>query len=132
MASARALDASPRGVCVCDEDRVVRAGVTTLSSLPHPTSHTPHALFQPNPSPSPSPHLPPIPLNLTLHGLLVALKLQERNGKGAWDVCLRLQELGLLAKPTQKNVIRFAPPLTMTQEQLMECVDIIRRALSGF
>ncbi|KAJ9508493.1 hypothetical protein QJQ45_012019 [Haematococcus lacustris] len=54
----------------------------------------------------------------------------ERNGKGAWDVCLRMMELGMLAKPTQRNTIRFAPPLTITEPQLMECVGIIKKALA--
>ncbi|KAJ9510845.1 hypothetical protein QJQ45_027749, partial [Haematococcus lacustris] len=56
--------------------------------------------------------------------------VQERNGKGAWDVCLRMMELGMLAKPTQRNTIRFAPPLTITEPQLMECVGIIKKALA--
>jgi ornithine--oxo-acid transaminase len=42
-----------------------------------------------------------------------------------------MKELGLLAKPTQRNIIRLAPPLTITEPQLMECVDIIGNALLG-
>jgi ornithine--oxo-acid transaminase len=57
--------------------------------------------------------------------------MQESEGMGAWELCLRMKELGLLAKPTQRNVIRFAPPLTITEPQLMECVDIISKALLG-
>ncbi|KAL6751670.1 ornithine transaminase [Haematococcus lacustris] len=63
-------------------------------------------------------------------GLFNAMVIQERNGKGAWDVCLRMMELGMLAKPTQRNTIRFAPPLTITEPQLMECVGIIKKALA--
>lgn len=58
-------------------------------------------------------------------------RAQESEGVSAWDVCMRMKALGLLAKPTQRNVIRFAPPLTMTEPQLRECVDIIARALLG-
>ncbi len=54
---------------------------------------------------------------------------QERAGKGAWELCLKLKDAGLLAKPTQKNVIRFAPPLVISEPQIMECVSIIRQAV---
>ncbi len=46
-----------------------------------------------------------------------------------WNICMKLRDNGLLAKPTHGNKIRFAPPLTMTEEQLMECVDIIRKTI---
>jgi len=65
-------------------------------------------------------------------GLLNAVVINERPGVGAWEICLKLQSLGLLAKPTQRNVIRFAPPLTMTADQLAECCAIIRKAVLSF
>ncbi len=50
----------------------------------------------------------------------------------AWEVCLALRDNGLLAKPTQGDVIRFAPPLTLTEPQLMEAVQIIRNTILCF
>lgn len=47
----------------------------------------------------------------------------------AMDVCMRMMHAGLLAKPTHNNTIRFAPPLTMTEENIRDCVTIIREAL---
>ncbi|MEO6167286.1 MAG: ornithine--oxo-acid transaminase [Chitinophagales bacterium] len=65
-------------------------------------------------------------------GLLNAIVVKPKNGKEAWDLCLALKENGLLAKPTHGDKIRFAPPLVITEEQLMECVDIIRRTIQEF
>lgn len=65
-------------------------------------------------------------------GLLNAIVIQPKNGKTAWDVCLKLAENGLLAKPTHGDIIRFAPPLTITEEQLRECIDIIRTTIERF
>lgn len=65
-------------------------------------------------------------------GLLNAMVITPTNGKTAWDVCVALKENGLLAKPTHQHIIRFAPPLVITEEQLMECADIIRRTLAQF
>jgi len=65
-------------------------------------------------------------------GLLNAIVIKPRNGKDAWDVCLALMNNGLLAKPTHGNIIRFAPPLTITEEQLMACVNIIKQTLASF
>lgn len=62
-------------------------------------------------------------------GLLNAVVIRNMNGKTAWDVCIRMKELGLLAKPTHGNIIRFAPPLVITEEQLLEGVAIIKTAL---
>jgi ornithine--oxo-acid transaminase len=62
-------------------------------------------------------------------GLFNAVIINEKPGKGAWEVCLRMAEKGLLAKPTHGNIIRFAPPLCITEEQLLECTSIIRSAL---
>ncbi|KAJ2235160.1 hypothetical protein IWW45_002833, partial [Coemansia sp. RSA 485] len=50
----------------------------------------------------------------------------------AWDLCLLLRDRGLLAKPTHDTIIRLAPPLTITAEQLDECVEIIVGAISDF
>lgn len=65
-------------------------------------------------------------------GLFNAVVIKEKNGKTAWEVCLKFAELGLLAKPTHGDIIRFAPPLVITKEQLMECVAIIRNAILSF
>ncbi|NNL16026.1 MAG: ornithine--oxo-acid transaminase [Flavobacteriaceae bacterium] len=65
-------------------------------------------------------------------GLLNAIVIKERNGKTAWDVCLELKENGLLAKPTHGDIIRFAPPLVITEEQIMQCVAIIEKTIKSF
>ncbi len=65
-------------------------------------------------------------------GLFCAMVISERNGNSAWEVCLELMKNGLLAKPTHGDIIRFAPPLVINEEQLMECVSIIRKTLKGF
>lgn len=65
-------------------------------------------------------------------GLLNAIVIKPKEGKGAWDVCLALMENGMLAKPTHDDIIRFAPPLVITEEQLLDCVDIIKRTLAQF
>ncbi|MCE3229208.1 MAG: ornithine--oxo-acid transaminase [Bacteroidetes bacterium] len=65
-------------------------------------------------------------------GLFAAMVIKEKEGKTAWEVCLKMMEHGLLAKPTHGDIIRFAPPLVMTKEQLMECVAIIRKVILSF
>lgn len=65
-------------------------------------------------------------------GLFQAMVISNKDGKNAWDVCLKMMENGLLAKPTREDIIRFAPPLIITEEQLMECVDIIRKTMKEF
>ncbi len=65
-------------------------------------------------------------------GLLNAIVIKEKNGKTAWDVCLKLAEKGLLAKPTHGDIIRFAPPLIITEQQIMECAAIIKNTLESF
>lgn len=65
-------------------------------------------------------------------GLFNAIVIKEKNGKTAWDVCLKFAEQGLLAKPTHGDIIRFAPPLVITKEQLMDCVRIIRDVILTF
>ncbi len=65
-------------------------------------------------------------------GLFAAMVITEKEGRNAWDVCMKMKDLGLLAKPTHGDIIRFAPPLVINEMQLMECVGIIRKALSSF
>jgi ornithine--oxo-acid transaminase len=65
-------------------------------------------------------------------GLLNAIVIKPTNGKTAWDVCVALKENGLLAKPTHEHIIRFAPPLVITEEQLMACVEIIAKTIQSF
>ncbi|GFS09409.1 ornithine aminotransferase, mitochondrial [Elysia marginata] len=63
-------------------------------------------------------------------GLLDAIVINM--GHDAWDVCMRLRDNGLLAKPTHGDIIRFAPPLVITEEQLNECIEIISRVILSF
>jgi len=65
-------------------------------------------------------------------GLWAAMVINEKNGKTAWDVCIDLMNNGLLAKPTHGDTIRFAPPLVITEEQIMECASIIRKVIKNF
>jgi len=65
-------------------------------------------------------------------GLLNAIVIKEKNGITAWEVCLKLAENGLLAKPTHGDIIRFAPPLVITKDQIMECAAIIKKTLESF
>jgi len=65
-------------------------------------------------------------------GLLNAIVINPKDGKEAWDVCVALKENGMLAKQTHGDIIRFAPPLVITEEQLLDCVDIIKRTLAQF
>ncbi len=66
-------------------------------------------------------------------GLLNAIVINDsEDSSTAWDICMKLKENGLLAKPTHGNIIRFAPPLVMTEEQLRECADIIARTIRSF
>ena len=62
-------------------------------------------------------------------GLLNAIVIKPQNGVEAWNVCEQFAQNGLLAKPTHRHIIRLAPPLPITREQLMEAVAIIRRSL---
>ena len=62
-------------------------------------------------------------------GLLNAIVIKPTDGKEAWDVCLKMKENGLLAKPTHQHIIRFAPPLVITKEQILEAVEIIKKSL---
>ena len=65
-------------------------------------------------------------------GLFNAIVVRPDQKPTAWDICMRLKENGLLAKPTHGNIIRLAPPLTLTEEQLLDCADIIRRTILSF
>ncbi|WP_224489978.1 ornithine--oxo-acid transaminase [Robertkochia flava] len=66
-------------------------------------------------------------------GLLNAIVVNDtEDSSTAWDICVALKENGLLAKPTHGNIIRFAPPLVMTREQLLDCIDIITKTLKDF
>lgn len=65
-------------------------------------------------------------------GLFTAMVIKEKDGISAWEVCMKLKENGLLAKPTHGDIIRFAPPLVMNEGQIMECVDIIKRTVLSF
>lgn len=66
-------------------------------------------------------------------GLLNAVIIEPRkDGRTAWDLCLVLAENGLLAKPTHGDIIRFAPPLTISEEELMACCAIIRKSVAAF
>ncbi|MEG1748950.1 MAG: ornithine--oxo-acid transaminase [Tannerellaceae bacterium] len=63
-------------------------------------------------------------------GLLNAVVTEPCEGKTAWDICLALMKNGLIAKPTHEHTIRFTPPLIITEEQVMESIDIIRKTLA--
>ena len=65
-------------------------------------------------------------------GLLNAIVIDLNNGKTAWDVCIKLAENGLLAKPTHGNIIRFAPPLVISEAEIMECCNIIKTTILSF
>ena len=66
-------------------------------------------------------------------GLLNAILINDRpDSKTAWNLCLQLKENGLLAKPTHGNIIRLAPPLVITEEQLLDCVKIIEKTVLEF
>lgn len=66
-------------------------------------------------------------------GLLNAIVINDtEDSSTAWDICMALRDNGLLAKPTHGNIIRFAPPLVMNEEQLLDCVSIIIRTLREF
>jgi ornithine--oxo-acid transaminase len=65
-------------------------------------------------------------------GLLNAVVIKPKNGKEAWDVCLAMKDKGLIAKPTHNHIIRFAPPLIITEKQLMEAIGLIKEAFKLF
>ena len=66
-------------------------------------------------------------------GLLNAIVINDdEDSQTAWNICLKLRDNGLLAKPTHGNIIRFAPPLVMSESQLLECCDIIEKTIIEF
>ncbi len=65
-------------------------------------------------------------------GLLNAMVIKPKAGKKAWDVCLALKENGLIAKPTHDHIIRFAPPLVITQKQLYDTLGIVKKTMKQF
>lgn len=65
-------------------------------------------------------------------GLLNAVVIRPKNGREAWDVCLRMRDNGLLAKPTHDHIIRFAPPLIISEEKLLDACGIIERSIRSF
>lgn len=65
-------------------------------------------------------------------GLLNAVVIRPKNGFEAWDVCVKMKDMGLLAKPTHGNIIRFAPPLVISEQQLREAIAIIKEAILSF
>ena len=66
-------------------------------------------------------------------GLLNAILINDtEESKTAWNICLKLRDNGLLAKPTHGNIIRFAPPLIITEKQLLDCISIIKKTINEF
>jgi len=65
-------------------------------------------------------------------GLLNAVIIKPKNGKEAWDVCMKMAENGVLAKPTHQHIIRFAPPLVISEEELREAIAIIKKSIEFF
>ena len=65
-------------------------------------------------------------------GLLNAVVIRPKNGFEAWDVCEKMKELGVLAKPTHQHIIRFAPPLVITEAELREAIELIKKAILSF
>ncbi len=66
-------------------------------------------------------------------GLLNAIVINDtEDSSTAWDICMKLRDNGLLAKPTHGNIIRFAPPLVMTKDELTTCIEIITKTISEF
>jgi ornithine--oxo-acid transaminase len=63
-------------------------------------------------------------------GLLNAIVIKPANGKEAWDVCVKMAENGLLAKPTHQHIIRFAPPLVITEDELHQAIVIIKKSIT--
>ena len=72
-----------------------------------------------------SPHI----LKIRGKGLLNAIIIDHEDKNAAWNLCLELKQNGLLAKQTHGDIIRFAPPLIITKEQIMDCVEIIKKSL---
>ena len=65
-------------------------------------------------------------------GLLNAMIIKQKKGKTAWDVCVAMKENGLIAKPTHEHIIRFAPPLVITEDEINEAIYIIKKTINQF
>ena len=65
-------------------------------------------------------------------GLLNAIAIKPVHGKTAWDLCLAMKEHGLIAKPTHEHIIRFTPPLVITEEQMLEAIELIKKTMEEF
>ncbi|MCF8331592.1 MAG: ornithine--oxo-acid transaminase, partial [Bacteroidales bacterium] len=65
-------------------------------------------------------------------GLLNAVVIKPKNGAEAWDVCVKMAEFGVLAKPTHGDIIRFAPPLVISEEELRDAISRIKKAILSF
>lgn len=65
-------------------------------------------------------------------GLLNAIVIRPKNGKKAWDICLKMAENGVLAKPTHEHIIRFAPPLVISEEELRDAIERIKKSILVF
>jgi len=65
-------------------------------------------------------------------GLLNAVVIKPTNGKEAWDVCLEMAKNGVLAKPTHGHIIRFAPPLVISEKELRDAISLIKKSILAF
>jgi len=65
-------------------------------------------------------------------GLFIAVELHDNEKKTAWDLCLKLMEAGILAKPTHGTKIRFSPPLIIDEKQIADCSEIMKKVFDNF
>jgi len=65
-------------------------------------------------------------------GLLNAIVIEPKGGKSAWDVCVKMKDKGVLAKPTHDHIIRFAPPLVINETELHEAIELIKESILSF
>ena len=65
-------------------------------------------------------------------GLLNAIVIEPKGGKSAWDVCVKMKDNGVLAKPTHDHIIRFAPPLVINETELHEAIELIKESILSF
>jgi ornithine--oxo-acid transaminase len=63
-------------------------------------------------------------------GLLNAVQIRPLKGKKAWDVCMKMKDNGILAKPTHEHTIRFTPPLIITETQMREAIELIKKSFA--
>ena len=73
-----------------------------------------------------------VPYQIRGRGLMSAVEIAETKELTAWDFCLKLKERGVLAKPTHQNIIRFTPPLVITEEQIDHVVDVFQTTLRTY